>query len=394
MVRITAVTAWSWAKNECVVVVGGQEVSAPLPPFASPIVEYDVQVADGRITEWTRKPPVLDPDDARVLEALQGAPEDAKDACRALFSLPSGAGAGDILQRARMQDVQVASALGHWQGVFDGLALSEAQRLLLLDNYCCYGRAEKRRTKRPLPTVLAVESDPPEAQFQDFSRSPDVSKRRLAGVVPVWRAVRLARAAGCLLSKQYVASSYGIQAASALESDTDAFTLASPPPRPQLLKATGRHAVVSQGASARTMFDKAPGEAPGETHWFASCFGSALAHPGGVKFLKTSPEARLVKAYALHEQRGSVYVSSCTAGSAFVPDPVPTGGLHFVGHPTAAEGGCALFKPGLRSVGVFCPQGNGSTWTRGLLEQVVALLQPGGVVFTNCGDVRFLDFVT
>jgi hypothetical protein len=395
MVRIQAVRSWSWADNSCTVLLDGAWFDAPLPPIAAPIVDYTVETSSGQVTSWLHGPPRLDTDASAVLSVLCNAERPALEAARTVLSLPSSASAEDILRKAESKDTQISPTLGEWRGLFDSLSLKAEQRRLLLDNHRAFGRSHKRRLKRPHCVVFPSESDAPELHHEDFSRSGDPELRRKARSAGVWRAVRLARAAGCPIDPAYVADSYGAEAVETLRADTDAFVAAPVPALPTVSPAAAwrMHTVVVHGISVNALFAKAPGEAADETHWFASCFGAAAAHPSGVSFLKTRPALRPIRAYACHERLGCVYVTSCVGGVAMVPQAVPTGGLRFVAHPTAAEGGCHLFTPGLKAVGIFCPKGNGATWTRALVQNVAALLHPAGVIHTNCSCTRFLDFL-
>ena len=383
-VRIRHVLEWSWEENACVVTIGDGTFRGPLPPFASPCALYVLWVngEDRTIENWVHEPVTWSP-----VPTLDHLTEETLNAARSALRLQADAPRERILERVRAKDYQVVSSMGVWQGTFDGEGLNEDKRARLASNWFAFGRHEARCFSEPHTIVLATDADPPAVQASDFSRSNDPRLKRLALAAPAWRTIRRARLGGATLSSQAIIAVFGQIAYDILVSFGDTCA-------PRLLRTVDDWTtprVVFAGESVKPEFSHAPGSAPDEVHWFASCIAVAGRHARKRFFM--GPEVPKVGAYAVHERHGAVYVESAREAMAtcFGGQEVTRGGLAFAAHPTAAEGGCELFGAGsVRNVGVYCPRGDGSTWSSSLVRLVLSLVSPGGRVHTNCVSTSFL----
>jgi hypothetical protein len=395
-VRIARIHDWQWDENECVVSFDGDDAverwTAPLPPFASPCALYAAVRADaGRRTvlDWVHEPPTWSPVNIDL-------PEKAMEAARTALRLPGDAPRERVAEAAQKRDVQIVAAMGAWRGSFDGAALSEETRTRLALNWSAFGRHEARCTAAPHTVVLPTDADPLHAQHAHFDRSNVPELRRLSAAATAWRAVRRARLGRATLS---IVETFGQEAYDILVEQGLVAAAASPSRGlPAAHRSTtaahleGRPRLVFEGASVNLCFSHAPGAAPVDAvHWFASCIAVACSHPRR-RFFGADAVPKL-GAYAVHEQHGAVYVVSAAGNVAVASDgrALTRGGLAFTALPTAAEGGCDLFAPRSAShVGVFCPRGDGSTWSSALVRRVLSLLAPGGHVHTNCVSTSFL----
>jgi hypothetical protein len=390
-VRIARIHDWSWDDNRCTLTLQGcddnEAWQAPLPPLASPCVLYAVWV-DGpkrTIEDWVHEAPEWVP--VPILDHL---PEEALKAVRTTLRLPADAPRERISEVARGRDVQIVSGMGVWRGTFDGEGLRTEKRARLFDNWTAFGRHESRCFSMPHAIVLATDTDPLDMQQSDFSRSRDPKLRRLSLAAPAWRAIRLARLGGASLSKdciikEFGQTSYDIVSGRMIETVARVY-------RPVAETGRALPPVVFVGGAANLCFSHAPGGVPEDTIvWFASCIVVAARHPRKRSFLV--PEQLKVNAYAVHEHVGAVYVLSASGVEATCSDGrvVSRGGLTYVGQPTAAEGGCELFESGsLRKVGVYCPRGDGTSWSTSLVRRVLDLVALDGHLHTNCVSTRFL----
>jgi hypothetical protein len=389
-VRIWRLPEWSWERNECLVTFQPGEAPrrAPLPPLASPCVLYaSVRLAGEDVEDWLDEPAAWAP-----VELMGELPEKPLAAARTTLVLGAAATREAVLHAARQRDVQLIASMGHHQGWFDGEGLQPHERDLLFANWPCFGRHRRRCLRAPHAVVLPRHTDSLAVQSSDFRRSSAPELCRLAAALPAWRAARSALLSGTPLPQERLALAFGDDAAAVVYAEGGPQGPVPRAPLPTSPPTPGPHTVVVVGSSVNVCFSKPPGAAPGTTHWFASCVATAARHPR-VRHIVETPVLPRVNAYAVHEVEGPVYVVSAEGDAAVCSDgrTVTRAGLFYVAHPTVAEGGCTLFQPGsLASVGLYCDRGDGLSWTHALARQVMALLAPGGVVFTNAKSTAFI----